>query len=130
MVLSSKIQMLINAFLSCFGLLTSYSQTTSTSLQFNSSSENQFSPLIVVPEKPNNELVDSCNNNEDGIFGLTDLRLPDPSKSAVGDKSALAAPQRYSQSNYLISSGEFFDCWNEFVIKCLPRFLLASLFGS
>ncbi len=113
MVCSSKIQILINAFLSCFGLLTSYIQTSSTSLQFNASREKEFSPLV-VPEKPSNGLVDSCNNNEDGIFGLTDLRLPDQSKSAVGDKS-LAAPQRYSQSNYLISSGEFFfffNVWN------------------
>jgi hypothetical protein len=85
-------------------LLTGNSQTNSTiaSLQFNSS-ENQFINSM-VPEKPISGLVDSCTN-EDGIFGFTDLRFLDQSKMAVGEKS-LVAPQRYSQSNYLISSGE------------------------
>lgn len=96
--------MIIHFVLLCLGLWkgTVFANSAIASFRLNISESDLLS--FMAPGDAGDGSVESCPNDDDA-FSLADPGWPDQLNS-TGGRSPVR--QRYSQSNYLISSGEFF----------------------
>lgn len=96
--------MMIHAVLLCLALWTGISSANSAIASFRLNISDSDLLRLMTVEEPNDGSLESCPSDEE-TFNFADPGWPDQSKGA-GGKSPVR--QRYSQSNYLISSGELF----------------------
>jgi hypothetical protein len=97
--------MMIHTVLLCLGLWTGASRANSAIASFRLNISDSDLLRLMTSEEPSDGSGESCPNDED-TFSFADLGWSDQLKSPGGGKSS-PVRQRYSQSDYLISSGEF-----------------------
>lgn len=93
---------MIYAVLLCLGLGPRTSSANSAIASFRLNISDSDLLRLMTADEPSDGSVESCPNDEE-TFSFADPGWPDQSKG-TGGKSPVR--QRYSQSNYLISSGE------------------------
>ncbi|KAK4022364.1 hypothetical protein OUZ56_007835 [Daphnia magna] len=94
--------MMIHAVLLCLALWTGISSANSAIASFRLNISDSDLLRLMTVEEPNDGSLESCPSDEE-TFNFADPGWPDQSKGA-GGKSPVR--QRYSQSNYLISSDQ------------------------
>lgn len=104
-------KMMIHTVLLCLGLWAGASRANSAIASFRLNISDSDLLRLMTSEEPSDGSVESCPN-DDETFSFADPGWSDQLKTSGAGKSS-PVRQRYSQSNYLISSGEF--CCKQYI---------------
>lgn len=97
--------MMIHTVLLCLGLWTGASRANSAIASFRLNISDSDLLRLMTSEEPSDGSVESCPNDDD-TFSFADPGWSDQMKNFGGGGKSSPVRQRYSQSDYLISSGE------------------------
>ncbi|EFX89872.1 hypothetical protein DAPPUDRAFT_231978 [Daphnia pulex] len=99
--------MMIHTVLLCLGLWTGASRANSAIASFRLNISDSDLLRLMTSEEPSDGSAESCPNDDD-TFSFADPGWSDQMKNSGGGKSS-PVRQRYSQSDYLISSVEMLE---------------------
>jgi hypothetical protein len=111
--------MMIHTVLLCLGLWTGASRANSAIASFRLNISDSDLLRLMTSEEPSDGSVESCPNDDD-TFSFADPGWSDQMKNFGGGGKSSPVRQRYSQSDYLISSGE--SSKNYFLFFCFLFF--------
>lgn len=121
---------MIHTVLLCLGLWTGASRANSAIASFRLNISDSDLLRLMTSEEPSDGSVESCPNDDD-TFSFADPGWSDQMKNFGGGGKSSPVRQRYSQSDYLISSGEsstklfflFFFCFSICVLYSEKQYM-------